>query len=185
MATPTSTTLVARVTTIDSLPNETSPSLNDPHYPFGSEEERDYNDTKSSDLKAFNYYFLLLAVLVLLVLLFLFFIHRWRKRQSERLRQNGQHALARDLEGWQNTHRLMHGRYRADGAVLVQQDEGLDEHGEAPPPYQPKTEGTAGDITVPLRTLPRGEVTRSQPPQYDESPQSDLNSGVRQETRYT
>jgi hypothetical protein len=93
--------------------------------------------------------------------------------------------LARDLEGWQTTHRLMHGRYRANGAVTVQRDEGLDEHGEAPPPYQPKTEGAAADVTIPLRTLPREEVARSQPPQYDESPQTDLNPGVRQETRYT
>jgi hypothetical protein len=178
---PTPTTLVARVTTIDGLPNETSP-----YYPFDpAEEDQDLSDTQTSDTKAFNYYFLMLAILVALVALLLWLIHRRRKRQRALLRQGGQQALARDLEGWRNTQRLMHGRYRADGAVLVHRDEGLDEHGEAPPPYQPKTEGTAADVTIPLRSLARNEVERSHPPQYDESPQTHSSPDVRQETRYT
>jgi hypothetical protein len=182
--TPPFTTLLARVTTIDGLPNETSPSFSDS---FDSEEEeQDFNDAQSSDVKAFNYYFLLLAMLVLLVALFLWIIHWWRKRQRDRLRQSGQQALARDLEGWQNAQRLMHGRYRANGAVLVQRDEGLNEHGEAPPPYLPKTEGAVEEVTIPLRTLSRGEAERSRPPQYYESlPAHNPTPATGQEARYT
>ena len=113
------------MTTMGGIPSETPPSL---YYQLDSDEEdSEFNDDQGSDVKAFNYYFLLLAILVLLVVGFLWVIHRWRKRQRDHLRQTGQAALARDLEGWQNAHRLMHGRYRANGAVTVQRDEGLDE----------------------------------------------------------
>jgi HAMP domain-containing protein len=183
---PTPTTLVARMTTIGVLPNEVSPSSNDSNYPFDSaEDEQDFNDAQTSEAKTFRYYFLLLAILIVLIALFLWLINRWRKRQRDRLHRSGQQALARDLEGWTGTHRLLHGRYRANGAVLVHRDEGLDEHGEAPPPYQPKTEGSAVDVSIPLRALPRDEVERSRPPQYYESPHPDLDVTTRQETGHS
>jgi HAMP domain-containing protein len=183
---PTSTTIVARVAILGGLSNDASLWSNDPNYPFTSaDDEQDLDDAPAPDIKAFHYYFLLLAILVVFIVLFLWLMNRLRKRQRNRLHESGQQALARDLEGWTATHRLIHGRYRANGAVLVHRDEGLDEHGEAPPPYQPKTEGTAADVSIPLRALPRDEVERSRPPQYYESPHLHLDVSTRQETGHS
>ncbi|ORY07671.1 hypothetical protein BCR34DRAFT_452086, partial [Clohesyomyces aquaticus] len=126
----------------------------------------------------FNYYFLFLAVFGVLVAISLWWIHRRRKRRKEQMRLSGQHALARDLDGWVNTRRWMHGGWRHNQSGFVRREEGLDEHGEAPPPYEPKGEtsvavgganstgeGTA-DISIPLRTLQRDDIERSRPPEY-------------------
>lgn len=66
----------------------------------------------------------------------------------------------------------MHGRYHAAGRV--RREEGLDENGDAPPPYQPKGEvgvhvvGSGGDDrggpAIPLRAVVRERDGR--PPGY-------------------
>jgi len=129
----------------------------------------------------FNYYFLFLALFGVLTAVFLWWIHKRRKRRKEQMRLSGHDALARDMAGWINTRRWFHGtrRHNQTGA-FVRREEGLNEHGEAPPPYQPKSEVTAinaaGEargsrigVTIPLRTLPRDTVEQSRPPQYQKT----------------
>lgn len=139
------------------------------------------------EAKTFNYYFLLLAVLVILIAMIFWFLHRRRLRRREFWRQSGEQALARDVEGWANPRRFMHGRYRANDAVPLRQTadrcEGLDEHGEAPPPYQSKPEDTTVTVTIPLRTLPRDGSERSQPPQYHDRNGEVTNTGGQETTR--
>ncbi|KAF2130490.1 hypothetical protein P153DRAFT_356249 [Dothidotthia symphoricarpi CBS 119687] len=132
-----------------------------------------------TDENVFNYYFLFFALFGALVAGSLWWAHRRRKKQKEQTRLSGQHALAQDLEGLINTRRFMHGENsHSQTGALIQREEGLDEHGEAPPPYKPKSEDTvaAGTtqsmddcVTIPLRTLLRDGVERAQPPLYEET----------------
>ena len=114
------------------------------------------------------------------------------------MRLSGQDALARDLDGWVNTRRWMHGAWRHNQtAAFVRREEGLNEHGEAPPPYQPKSEvtvgqedaGTAQDsasgLTIPLRTLSRDAIEGSRPPEYEERVNREGSSNVRPDTATT
>lgn len=107
-----------------------------------------------------NYYFLLLAVLVVVVLVGYYFYARRRRRKIAQLRTRGQSALARDLEGWPGWRR---GRWAGGDRERL---EGLNERGEAPPPYMPRIPQEAiirEDVAsgVPLQNL--GE---SKPPNY-------------------
>lgn len=108
------------------------------------------------------------------------------------MRLSGQHALARDIEGWTSTQRVARARYhRGYAPVFLRREEGLDEHGDAPPPYQPKSEmtvtnhyvGAAHDTTsgllVPPPTLPKDEIDRAQPPVYDSASSADPKLDVR------
>lgn len=119
---------------------------------------------------AFNYYFVFLAVLAVAIGILLWWLHHKRKKHLELRRMNGQRALARDMEGWVGVRRFMHGRHH--GGTFVRREEGLDETGAPPPPYQPKSKttvriqpsGTNADIAVPLSTLPRDQNERVMPP---------------------
>ncbi|RAR01778.1 hypothetical protein DDE82_006252 [Stemphylium lycopersici] len=138
-------------------------------------------------VKTFNYYFLLLALLVIIIAMVFWFLHRRRLRRRQFCRQSGEQALERDVEGWANPRRFMHGRQRANDAVPLRQTadrcEGLDEHGEAPPPYHSKPEDTTLSVTIPLRTLPRDESERTQPPQYHDRNGRVVNTGGQETTR--
>jgi hypothetical protein len=117
------------------------------------------------DTIVFNYYFLFLAALALLVIGLVWYFHVQRARRKHEQRVSGQHALARDLEGWAGGRRFMAGRYGRDQAAGRAREEGLDENGDAPPPYQLKNEvnvGT-GEVAVPLRAVVRDE---GRPPGY-------------------
>ena len=118
----------------------------------------------------FNYYFLFLALIggVLAVLLWL--LHRQRRREQEQIRSRGQNATTRDAARWALN--------RRDQLPIV---EGLNETGEAPPPYKPKNETvttqhplngnpelTTG-VTIPPRALPRNETGHDLPPAYVET----------------
>lgn len=77
------------------------------------------------------------------------------------LRTTGQTALARDLEGWP-------GARSRRGTASSDRQEGLDERGEAPPPYAHKMPEEAvlregGERGVPLR-----ELEERKPPDYEE-----------------
>ena len=62
----------------------------------------------------------------------------------------------------------------------MRREEGLDENGEAPPPYEPKqtigvtdtsagpTQDPATGLTIPPPTLSRGDIEVMQPPGYQE-----------------
>ncbi|KAF2003663.1 hypothetical protein P154DRAFT_394634, partial [Amniculicola lignicola CBS 123094] len=105
-----------------------------------SDSPSDQNDTaQHRNEYAFNYYFLFLVMVGVAIAIGLWWIERRRRRQKESMRLSGQQALARDLDGWVDTRRWMHGRWRQNlPAAMMRREEGLDEHGEAPPPYEPK-----------------------------------------------
>lgn len=137
------------------------------------------NDNGTHNDVVFNYYFLFLVVFGIIMAALLWWLQRQKRRRKELTRLNGQHALARDMEGWTSTRRFMHGRYaRNHQAAFIRCEEGLDEYGEAPPLYQPKSEITkakepleaaqiaASRVTIPLRTVSRDKIDRARPPEY-------------------
>lgn len=140
-----------------SAPSDSPPISDDDSAPRGSA------PPNSSGL--LNYYFLLLAILILIFFLVYHTISRRRKRRNAHLRSTGQTALARDLEGWPGS-RTRAGARR--GTATSEPEEGLNERGEAPPPYAHKMPEEAvlreqGDRGVPLR-----ELGERKPPDYEE-----------------
>ncbi|CAL3972734.1 unnamed protein product [Diplocarpon coronariae] len=79
----------------------------------------------------FNYYFIIVAVVVLLFLLGAMYIAKQWKKRAATMRSGSQAALARDVEGL----RARLGVAMAAGRTRHERTEGLDEEGEAPPPY--------------------------------------------------
>ncbi|KAL8801204.1 MAG: hypothetical protein Q9200_007014 [Gallowayella weberi] len=138
------------------------------------------DDDQTNNNGILNYYFLLLALLIILLgILYLLFARRQRQKIAQR-RQNGQRALARDLEHWGGgggpwgpgrfrMPRTHHGTRQGP-----RREEGLDERGEAPPPYIPKEpeQTYAGDGAA--REIPLQDLSRMdhKPPDYDEGPSS-------------
>ena len=126
--------------------------------------------------RVFNYYFLFLALLAGVLAAFLWWIHRHRRREQEQLRLRGQHALAQDVERWANE--------RRNRLPIV---EGLNESGEAPPPYKPKVDlgttvttldgssGPAVDVTIPPRALSHDGMQHTRLPDYIEPIRLDDN----------
>jgi hypothetical protein len=92
-----------------------------------------------------NYYFVIVAVFVVLVFFLLLYITRRRKRKAELLRNNGQNALARDVQTFADFRTRFGPRRGGPGlmgmtmgttGVHRERQEGLDERGEAPPAYK-------------------------------------------------
>ena len=135
-------------------------------------------DSTTSSHALLNYYFLLLFVFVALLLLGYYVISR-RRRKALLYRQNVQHtALSTDLERWPGQTRS---RWRGasntndgnDGAANrgeweeIRGEEGLDERGEAPPPYalkKPERVASRDAEEIELREFGSGE---GKPPDYD------------------
>ncbi|KAH7082949.1 hypothetical protein BKA63DRAFT_140260 [Paraphoma chrysanthemicola] len=145
------------------------------------------------DESVFNYYFLFLIVFAVLIAALLWWLHKQRKRRKEQLRLSGHNALSQDLEGWVGARRFMHGRYGGNQAAFRRREEGLDEHGEAPPPYQSKNEvsvshdttpaaPTSTEPAVPLRVLTR-EAVGGAPPGYDVTTSQDEHTSARASPR--
>lgn len=130
---------------------------------------------------AFNYYFLFLAAFGLVVVLLSWWGHRHRSKRREHLRLSGQHALARDMEGWTSTGRFMPGRYhRNQTSPISRMEDGLDTQGEAPPPYRQEgkvvnvkdletASSTVSVPTIPLKALVKPDTGRANPPGYEEA----------------
>ncbi|CAI6313702.1 unnamed protein product [Periconia digitata] len=122
------------------------------------------SDPNSQNDGVINYYFLFFAVFGVLIAVLLWWFQKRRRQRKEQLRMSGRNALAQDMEGWVNTRRWFHGTWRPNQtAAIVRQEEGLNEQGEAPPPYQ----SNSSDITVSHHqeaidglTIPLGAVTR-------------------------
>ena len=143
------------------------------------------NDSQDRDDNLLNFYFIFIALFVILLLIAIWFIHRRKKQRKERLRNSGQNALARDLNGWSQPRRWIHGvaPWRTDGPLNIAREEGLNELGEAPPPYIKETQirerrasvgnASAAELlaepAIPLRTLSRDERHRLKPPDYESS----------------
>lgn len=122
------------------------------------------NTPQSSDVPSssglINYYFLLLAILVIVVLVGYYFYARRRRRKIARLRTRGQSALARDLEGWPGWRR---GRWAGGDRERL---EGLNERGEAPPPYMPRMPQEAIVREDVERGVPLQNLGETKPPDY-------------------
>jgi hypothetical protein len=165
------------VATTSTTTMDDSPQGPSPLFPLADPTTTDQQRSES----VFNYYFLFLAAFGLLLVVGLWMIHKRRQKKKEQMRLSGHNALARDLDGWVNTRRWVHGAWRPT-AGFVRREEGFNEHGEAPPPYQTKTADTvlvqgpdgtphdlAANLTIPLRTLSRDEIERSRLPGYEEA----------------
>ncbi|KAL8646821.1 MAG: hypothetical protein Q9226_006701 [Calogaya cf. arnoldii] len=144
--------------------------------------EVDHSNDSNDDNRILNYYFLLLAViLVFLGILYLTFARRQRQRRALH-RQNSQRALARDLERWGGGGPFGPGRFRLPRnnnglrPSRPRAEEGLNESGEAPPPYVPKEPKPAhvGRALAVGNSIPLNDLSTMdhKPPDYDEGPSS-------------
>lgn len=124
-----------------------------------------HNSHAPHDTGVLNFYFLLLIIVVIMLALAWWTVARQRRKRVSHMRNNQRSILARDLEVWPGR-RVGGGMWRFNGTEPREQ-EGLDERGEAPPPYikQPdpvhQTDGPATE----LHDLSRSEL---KPPDYDE-----------------
>lgn len=105
-------------------------------------DDEELEDTSSH---IYQYYFVIVAVFVVIVFFLLLYITRRRKRKAELLRNNGQSALARDVQTFADFRTRFGPRRRGSGlmgmtmgttGVHRERQEGLDERGEAPPAYE-------------------------------------------------
>ena len=165
------------------LSNDTAPKGNNNH------------GTNQSGLV--QYYFVFLALLLICIGLAIFFVFRKRVRQRSRRQRGGDRetALQRHISGpggWYGGlprnpaghRRGWQGRWRS---AELSREEGLNEHGEAPPPYLPKRrsgeqqrqgeEGGNGPA-IPLDTLSRDDVGLK-PPDYSETSTHEVNPNAR------
>jgi len=97
----------------------------------------DQPDTNSGIV---NYYFLLLAIFIFIIIILYLSWTRNRKKRLEQFQHNREYALHRDLDRWDRWG--AHGRWMYHGNRRgfmrePRREEGLDERGEAPPPYMP------------------------------------------------
>jgi hypothetical protein len=124
-----------------------------------------------------NYYFVFLALFIVLAFLGVYFLNRRRQARKEAWLASGQHALRRDMDGYSSNAGQWQRRNEAN------RRDGLDEYGQAPPPYIAKqdvrVEEREEGPQIPLRTLPRDERERdlSNPPEYMEAVRADSSVG--------
>ncbi|PVH99574.1 hypothetical protein DM02DRAFT_430715 [Periconia macrospinosa] len=139
------------------------------------------SDSHPQENGVINYYFLFIALFGVGLAVGLYWIQKRRRQRKEQTRAGGQNALARDMEGWVNTRRWFHGSWRQNQtAVFVRREEGLNEQGEAPPPYQPNSnipvprhQDAASGLAIPLRAVSRQDHEQGTLPEYREA----VNSG--------
>ncbi|KAH7351127.1 hypothetical protein BKA65DRAFT_253025 [Rhexocercosporidium sp. MPI-PUGE-AT-0058] len=128
----------------------TTPSQTPTTSPTSTQDNASASTTNTADDNGrnpngmFNYYFIIVAIVVVLFVLTMLYIGKRKKQKAAILRSNSQQALAQDVEGLRNRFGMGRGAMRrahAGGAGEVQRTdertEGLDERGEAPPPYRP------------------------------------------------
>lgn len=133
-------------------------------------DDGDTEDGSSHDV--LNYYFLLLVIFVAIIITAYCCVLRRRQRKVARLQGNRQDALAQDLEGWSGGRRWGHLRWRSEPRM-----EGLNERGEAPPPYMPDrpaevhatVSGRQEERPIPLEEWHK-------PPDYQQAPISPVRA---------
>ncbi|KAF7953096.1 hypothetical protein EAE96_006315 [Botrytis aclada] len=101
-------------------------------------------DGEETSSHVYNYYFVIVAVFIVVVFFLLLYITQRRKRKALLMRNNGQTALARDVQSFADF-RTRFGPRRAGTGLMGmtmgtmganrERQEGLDERGEAPPAY--------------------------------------------------
>ncbi|KAK0102415.1 hypothetical protein ONS95_006035 [Cadophora gregata] len=132
-----------------STTSNASPSPTQSASPASSSSSAGDNNDGRNTAGMFNYYFIIVAVVVVLFVLTMLYIGKRKKQKAAIMRSNSQRALAEDVEGLRNRFGMGRGAMRrahAGGlgsgegrgaAWLDERTEGLNERGEAPPPYRP------------------------------------------------
>jgi hypothetical protein len=167
----------------------------------GSSSDGDYDPGDTGNGRNMSvYYFVFFALLICIAVLCIYFVWR-RRRNALMIRPNPRgEVYHRDVREWDTTRYRR--RYWNTGFRNEQpsREEGLNENGEAPPPYMPKedeemgnngshangqraqAEGTPvpGEPSIPMQTLSRDQAGLK-PPGYEQSvqPASNEASGSR------
>ena len=159
---PASSGAISRISTAAATFSPTRTSTDSADYASHS------NHTDAEDGHVLNYYFLLLAIFVIVLALVYWTLARRRHQRLQASRSVQQNALAQDLQIWPGRRRGL-GRWRA-APDNNRTEEGLDERGEAPPPYLKEPEQAHphdnGDEGVELRDMSRPQ---GKPPAYGEA----------------
>lgn len=150
-----------------------SPTDND--MPTHTDSAHDDDQGPSDTVSLVNYYFVFLALVVCFAGLAIFFFYKRKKKQGVFVTRSREGALQRDLNSWdpiRARRRYWHGRWRSTDES---REEGLNEFGEAPPPYVPKSndgeggqQSAANGPAVPMQALSR-EHAGLKPPDYAEA----------------
>jgi hypothetical protein len=147
----------------------------------------EYTDTTDDSSKSHyqTYYFVFFALLFCIALLCIYFV--WKKRRNALTFRNGFSGAGyqRDVQEWDTVrYRRRYWNTNARNAE-VSREEGLNEHGEAPPPYVPKDDENTGSTgpqaggyfgpgpaepAIPMQTLSRDQAGLK-PPGYEQSVQ--------------
>lgn len=122
----------------------------------------------------YSYYLIFIALIICIAGVAAYLTYKRKKKLGVFLQQSRESALQRDLNSWdpiRARRRYWQGRWRS---ADISHEEGLNEHGEAPPPYMPKTrdeesgpQSTSNEPAVPMQTLSR-EQAGLKPPDYME-----------------
>ena len=152
----------------------TTTQANDTSSPSPSSTGGSNPNADRSDAVRYYFVFVVIVLLVLVVAIWAVFRrNQKRKFQSNSARQT---ALAQDLDGWPNTRRWNHGNWRSDRNrqynMYARREEGLDELGQAPPPYQSAGGGhpvdTSTRMAVPAPAFTAQDAGHK-PPDYHEA----------------
>lgn len=123
----------------------------------------------------FNYYFLIIAVVAVLFCICILYVGRRKKQKAALLRSQSQRALATDVAGFRarfsNRPGRTNGGSYGGGRPRLDRVEGLDERGEAPPPYVPgakppslrSTDGFPAATESSADAIELGDMSRPQP----------------------
>lgn len=129
------------------------------------------------------YYFIFIAIFFVLVGGMLWGVNQRKRRRTAQNTSVRRSALERDMQNaqfdqlfpnsrrWTGEGRRSGARSSGGGLSGPRRDEGLNEVGEAPPPYKPAGAGNGqmngAGITIPMQTFQPDD--RNKPPEYDTS----------------
>ncbi|KAL2071302.1 hypothetical protein VTL71DRAFT_12537 [Oculimacula yallundae] len=121
----------------------------------------------------FNFYFIIVAIVIIIFILSMLYLGKRKKQKAALMRRNSQRALAEDMEGLRDRFGMGRGGMRRAHAGGGGSDarrgrmeglEGLNDVGEAPPPYRPASKPPSlrsGDA-VGVREIERSETREGQ-----------------------
>ncbi|KAL9103354.1 MAG: hypothetical protein Q9163_001620, partial [Psora crenata] len=143
------------------------------------DDDGDGEDDDGRNNGLLNYYFLLLAVFIVIIFVVYWSLARKRKASLARRRSTRQDALAMDLSrsGWRTVPGRWRRHYGGAGSrdLRPRDEEGLDERGEAPPPYLKEPDavhldGRGQDGGFEMMNTDRRPDAEAKPPDYEERP---------------
>ncbi|KAF1989580.1 hypothetical protein K402DRAFT_390543 [Aulographum hederae CBS 113979] len=146
-----------------------------------AEEDNDadnVDDTTNPNAYLINYYFVFLVAAIIFAIGAGYLYYRRRKARKALLRRTSRDALSRDIQGWSSARprRWIRDIREWDQERNEPRQDGLNELGEAPPPYVPNDnsadghhEGNRG-VSIPLQTLAARPEDRAKLPGYEEAP---------------